>query len=175
MNDDPLLQPFTLKGLTLKNRLMSTAHEPAYGHHGLPGARYRAYHAEKARGGLALTMTAGSAIVSRDSPAAFGNLQAYRDAIVRPMAELTDACHEHGCAVMIQLTHLGRRTGWSSGDWLPVVSPSAVREPAHRAHPKPLEDWDRSEEHTSELQSHSELVCRLLLEKKNMRSASISG
>src|SRR5438034_6482245 len=28
---------------------------------------------------------------------------------------------------------------------------------------------DRSEEHTSELQSHSDLVCRLLLEKKNMR------
>src|SRR5438034_1544913 len=29
-------------------------------------------------------------------------------------------------------------------------------------------DWfaDRSEEHTSELQSHSDLVCRLLLEKK---------
>src|SRR5438034_10513049 len=26
----------------------------------------------------------------------------------------------------------------------------------------------RSEEHTSELQSHSELVCRLLLEKKNV-------
>src|SRR5437588_7571136 len=29
--------------------------------------------------------------------------------------------------------------------------------------------FDRSEEHTSELQSHSELVCRLLLEKKNTR------
>src|SRR5215211_4869292 len=27
--------------------------------------------------------------------------------------------------------------------------------------------WPRSEEHTSELQSHSDLVCRLLLEKKN--------
>src|SRR5947207_5207788 len=27
----------------------------------------------------------------------------------------------------------------------------------------------RSEEHTSELQSHSDLVCRLLLEKKNIR------
>src|SRR2546427_2442881 len=26
--------------------------------------------------------------------------------------------------------------------------------------------WDRSEEHTSELQSQSNLVCRLLLEKK---------
>src|SRR5437588_1902079 len=29
----------------------------------------------------------------------------------------------------------------------------------------------RSEEHTSELQSHSDLVCRLLLEKKNSASA----
>src|SRR2546430_13089740 len=28
--------------------------------------------------------------------------------------------------------------------------------------------WDRSEEHTSELQSQSNLVCRLLLEKKNL-------
>src|SRR5947207_12497138 len=28
------------------------------------------------------------------------------------------------------------------------------------------EEMDRSEEHTSELQSHSDLVCRLLLEKK---------
>src|SRR5438034_7074903 len=29
---------------------------------------------------------------------------------------------------------------------------------------------DRSEEHTSELQSHSDLVCRLLLEKKKHNS-----
>src|SRR5476649_722471 len=32
--------------------------------------------------------------------------------------------------------------------------------------------WNRSEEHTSELQSHSDLVCRLLLEKQNKTLAS---
>src|SRR5260221_1605639 len=32
-----------------------------------------------------------------------------------------------------------------------------------------LNDKDRSEEHTSELQSHSDLVCRLLLEKKKKK------
>src|SRR5690242_21299810 len=32
----------------------------------------------------------------------------------------------------------------------------------------------RSEEHTSELQSHVNLVCRLLLEKKNMTAAPFS-
>src|SRR5215211_8939297 len=31
----------------------------------------------------------------------------------------------------------------------------------------------RSEEHTSELQSHSDLVCRLLLEKKNKTLSSL--
>src|SRR5690242_21404795 len=33
--------------------------------------------------------------------------------------------------------------------------------------PPPIADRHRSEEHTSELQSHVKLVCRLLLEKKN--------
>src|SRR5947207_8197033 len=33
----------------------------------------------------------------------------------------------------------------------------------------PVRSDSRSEEHTSELQSHSELVCRLLLEKKKSR------
>jgi 2,4-dienoyl-CoA reductase-like NADH-dependent reductase (Old Yellow Enzyme family)/thioredoxin reductase len=140
--NDPLLQPFQLKHLTLKNRVMSTSHEPAYSEDGLPKERYRLYHAEKAKGGIAMTMTAGSAIVSRDSPAAFGNLQAYRDEIVPWLRELADACHEHDCKVMIQITHLGRRTGWNKADWLPVLAPSPVREPAHRAFPKTAEDWD---------------------------------
>ena len=139
---DPLLQPYRLKHLTLRNRIMTTSHEPAYPEDGMPKARYRAYHVERAKGGVALTMTAGSAVVSRDSPPAFNNVLAYKDEVVRWMAELTDACHEHGAAVMIQLTHLGRRSSWSNGDWLPIVSPSGVREPAHRAFPKVIEDWD---------------------------------
>ena len=141
-SNDPLLQPFRLKHLTLKNRVMSTSHEPAYSEDGMPKERYRLYHAEKAKGGMALTMTAGSAIVARDSPAAFGNLQAYRDEIVPWLRELADACHEHDCKVMIQLTHLGRRTGWNRADWLPVLAASPVREPAHRSFPKEAEDWD---------------------------------
>ncbi len=142
MLNDPLLQPYRLKHLTLKNRVMSTAHEPAYSEDGMPKDRYRLYHREKAKGGMALTMTAGSAVVSADSPQAFGNLHAYDDAIVPHLKALADDCHELGCAVMIQITHLGRRTGWNKADWLPVLAPSPVREPAHRAFPKEAEDWD---------------------------------
>src|SRR2546430_11393420 len=37
----------------------------------------------------------------------------------------------------------------------------------------PAADYGRSEEHTSELQSQSNLVCRLLLEKKKKQKAYI--
>jgi len=141
-SNDPLLQPFRLKHLTLKNRIMSTAHEPNYAEDGLPKDRYRLYHREKAKGGIALTMTAGSAIIAEDSPPSFGNLHAYRDEIVPWLKRLTDDCHAEGCAVMIQLTHLGRRSNWNHSDWLPVLAPSPVREPAHRSFPKQAEDWD---------------------------------
>src|SRR5437588_13122794 len=47
-------------------------------------------------------------------------------------------------------TNLGEPIG-SSGAGEQIIAPGA-----------------RSEEHTSELQSHSDLVCRLLLEKKNI-------
>ena len=141
-DNDPLLQPYQLRHLRLRNRIMTTSHEPAYPEDGMPKARYRAYHVERARAGVALTMTAGSATVSRDSPPVFNNVLAYKDEVVPWLKDLTDACREHGAAVMIQLTHLGRRTSWSKADWLPVVSPSHEREAAHRAFPKKLETWD---------------------------------
>ncbi|WCE08182.1 NADH:flavin oxidoreductase [Pseudomonas sp. JBR1] len=142
MSTDPLLQPYQLKHLTLRNRIITTSHEPAYPEDGMPKALYRAYHVERAKAGVALTMTAGSAAVSRDSPPVFNNVLAWKDEVVGWLRDLTDECHEHGAAVMIQLTHLGRRTRWDKADWLPVVSPSHEREPAHRAFPKQIEDWD---------------------------------
>ncbi|HEX4267238.1 MAG TPA: NADH:flavin oxidoreductase [Steroidobacteraceae bacterium] len=139
---DPLLQPYQLRHLTLRNRLMMTAHEPAYPEDGLPKERYRAYHVERAKGGIALTMTAGSAVVSRDSPPAFDNILLYKDEVVGWMKDLVDACHEHGTAVMIQITHLGRRTRWDRKFWLPIVSSSHRKEAAHRSFPKKIEEWD---------------------------------
>jgi len=72
----------------------------------------------------------------------FNNILAWKDEVVPYVKDLTDAVHEHGAAVMIQISHLGRRTRWDKGDWLPVLSPSHEREPAHRAFTKQMEEWD---------------------------------
>jgi 2,4-dienoyl-CoA reductase-like NADH-dependent reductase (Old Yellow Enzyme family)/thioredoxin reductase len=142
MSTDPLLTPFTVKNLTLRNRIVSTSHEPSYSEDGLPKDRYRAYHVAKARGGVGLTMIGGSSIVSRESAPAFGNLQLWKDESEHWLRLLTDEVHDHGAAVMIQLTHLGHRSSSYSGDWLPTISVSAVRERAHRSFTKEAEDWD---------------------------------
>ncbi|MDX3225045.1 hypothetical protein [Streptomyces sp. ME19-01-6] len=86
----------------------------------MPFLRYRAYHVEKARGGVGLTMIGGSALVSRDSAPAFGNLQLWKDEAEPWLRRLADEVHEQGAAVMAQLTHLGHRTGNYTDNWLPV-------------------------------------------------------
>ena len=139
---DPLMSPFRLKGVTLRNRIVSASHEPSYSEDGLPGARYRAYHVEKARGGVGLTMIGGSALVSRESAPAFGNLQLWKDEAEPLLRRLADEVHEEGAAVMTQLTHLGHRTSNYTHDWMPAISASNVREPAHRAFTKAAEQWD---------------------------------
>jgi 2,4-dienoyl-CoA reductase-like NADH-dependent reductase (Old Yellow Enzyme family) len=63
--NDPLLQPFQLKHLTLKNRLMTSSHEPAYTDDGMPKERYRLYHAARARAGLAMTRSVISSLTAK--------------------------------------------------------------------------------------------------------------
>ena len=143
MNSDPLLQPFTLKTLELRNRVFRRSHEPAYSEDGMPKERYRLYHVEKAKGGMALTMTAGSAVVSPDSPPAFGNLHAYKDEIV-PWIRRDDRRHPRA------------RRGGDDPDQPPrpahrlepgrlAAASSRRRRSASRrtaAFPKQAEDWD---------------------------------
>src|SRR5437773_7372378 len=65
--------------------------------------------------------------------------------------------------------HGGRAAGECGGAW--PVGGSAPGRGRTRPAGCPL----RSEEHTSELQSHHDLVCRLLLEKKNQRRRMLAA
>ena len=103
----------------------------------MPKERYRLYHAEKAKGGIGLTMIGGSSVVAPDSPQAFGNILLYKDEVVPLARELADDVHAHGAAVMIQITHLGRRTSWvegrlAAGAWRPRPCASRRTAPSRR-------------------------------------------
>lgn len=139
---DPLLQPFRLKGLLLRNRIVSTSHASMLDDGGLPLERYQRYHEEKARGGLAMTMIGGSAMTSVDSSWGGGQINLADDAVIPHLASLAGRVHAHGAAVMCQVSHLGRRATALGSQWLPAIAPSRVREVRTRSFPKEMDRAD---------------------------------
>ena len=136
---EAIFQPITLNRVTIANRLVSTPHSELYAEDGKTTERYIRYHEEKARGGIGLTM-GGASSVSLDSPQLWGpSVDVTSDAIIPHFQNLASAVHKHGTAVMIQLTHLGRRSRWDRGFWPHLVSPSGVREPLTRGTAKVIE------------------------------------
>ncbi|HEU0231359.1 MAG TPA: N-methylproline demethylase, partial [Burkholderiaceae bacterium] len=141
MRYEHLFAPMTLNKLVLRNRIVSTAHAEVYaGEGGLPGERYIRYYEEKAKGGLGLAICGGSSPVSINSPQGWWkSVNLATDAVVEPLSQLAEAMHRHGAKIMIQATHMGRRSAWHGEHWPHLVSPSGVREPVHRGNAKTIE------------------------------------
>ena len=94
---DPLLEPYKLAGMELKNRIVSTPHAPALADNGMPKERYQLYHLEKAKGGIAMTMVGGSSCVSPDSPSVFGQLNVSTDQVIPWFRNFSDLIHKENC------------------------------------------------------------------------------
>lgn len=135
-----LFEPIRLNQVLLRNRIVSTAHAEVYAEAGMPGERYLRYYEEKAKGGVGLAICGGSSPVSRDSPSAWwSSVDLATDAVVEPLSRLAQTMHRHGAKIMIQATHMGRRSAWHGFDWPHLVSPSGIREPVHRGNAKTIE------------------------------------
>ncbi len=140
---DSLFEPLTLKDLTLRNRIVSTSHAEVYAQDGLPTERFRLYHEEKAKGGIGMSMCGGSSSVSIDNPMQWWeSLDISNDRIIPYFQQLTDAVHNHGAAMMIQITHKGRRNRWDGDRWPHLLAPSGRKEPLHKADSKTMEIED---------------------------------
>ncbi len=139
---DPLLQPLTIRGVSFRNRVMSTSHACGLEVDGMPVERYQRYHEEKARGGIALTMFGGSSNVAPDSPNVFRQLNVGVDEVIPYLQQFSERIHANGARLMCQITHLGRRGESYATNWLPTIAPSPMREMLHRSFPKEMDEHD---------------------------------
>jgi 2,4-dienoyl-CoA reductase-like NADH-dependent reductase (Old Yellow Enzyme family)/NADPH-dependent 2,4-dienoyl-CoA reductase/sulfur reductase-like enzyme len=139
-----VFSPLKLNQLTLPNRIYSTAHAEVYAEAGgLPGDRYIRYYEEKAKGGLGMAICGGSSPVSIDVPqSSWRPVNLTTDLVIEPLSRLAAACHQHGMKIMIQATHMGRRSAYWGDPWPHLVAPSSVREPVHRGNAKAMEIED---------------------------------
>ncbi len=106
----------------------------------MPKARYQLHHAEKARGGIGLTIFGGSSSVAPESPLPFAQIDLSTDRVLPSLESFAGRVRRHGAAIFCQITHIGRRA--TSHNRLPLIAPSATREQAHRSYAKEMEDFD---------------------------------
>jgi 2,4-dienoyl-CoA reductase-like NADH-dependent reductase (Old Yellow Enzyme family)/thioredoxin reductase len=129
---ETLFSPFDVGNVTVKNRIVSTAHVTVYADDGMPAKRMRDYYRDKAAGGCGTFICFGSASVHETSPADDWNaVKLYEDRVIPHLQELSDMAHEHDVTIMSQITHRGRR-GRSDTTWQRQKGPSPIKEPNHR-------------------------------------------
>ena len=134
-----LFSPLTMRNVTIRNRIVSTAHATVLAENGMPGPRINAYQAEKARGGAGLIICYGSASVHHSSPAVdWGGVELFEDKVVPYLIGASEAVHKHGAKIFSQITHRGRR-GTSDISWHPLFAPSGLPERVHRETPHAME------------------------------------
>src|ERR687892_2049243 len=139
---DPLFRPLALKGVTIRNRFLSTSHAPGYAVNGDITDRYVRYEAEKAKGGVGLVQFGGATSVSIENSFHYGQINGAVDKVIPQYRRMAAAIHGHGAACTVQLTHGGRRERWDDANWLPAFAPSGLRELIHRSFPAEMEDHD---------------------------------
>ena len=132
-----LLSPLRIGPLTVKNRVVFSAHLTNYAQDGMPTEQHAAYYAARAAGGAGLIITEEHSTHVTDWP--YEKLMhGFSPKVIGGYRRITDAVHAHGVPILAQLNHNGGQAS-SMFSRLPVWAPSAVPDPLFREVPKALE------------------------------------
>lgn len=132
-----LLAPLPVGPITLKNRIVSSAHLTHFARDHLPSDQHVYYYREKARGGLGLIVMEASAV--HPTSAQFPTVSfAFDERVIPWYRRIAEAVHEEGAPVLAQLWHCGHHAAWSTTRQA-VLAPSDVQCLYYRETPKVME------------------------------------
>jgi 2,4-dienoyl-CoA reductase-like NADH-dependent reductase (Old Yellow Enzyme family)/thioredoxin reductase len=132
-----LFSPIRIRGLEIRNRILSTGHDTTLITGGVPNDALIAYHEARAKGGAGL-IVAQAAGVHETAKYTSHVLMASEESVpgYRRMAETV---HKHGCKLFGQLFHPGREIMESQDGSMPVAyAPSAVPNERFHVMPRPM-------------------------------------
>ena len=118
IKDSKLFTPYKMGPVTLRNRVIRSAAFESMGKDFAPTQALKDYHVSVARGGVGMTTLAYASI--NRSGISFNSQLWLRDEIVPALKDITDAVHNEGAAVGVQIGHCGNMTHWSTAGCFPV-------------------------------------------------------
>jgi mycofactocin system FadH/OYE family oxidoreductase 2 len=129
-----LFSPLRLGPVTVRNRIVFSAHLTNYAEDGLPTEQHAAYYEARAAGGAGLIITEEHSTHPTDWP--YEKLiHGFHREVIPGYKRITEAVHRHGTPIFAQINHNGGQAG-SMYSRLPVWAPSAVADPLFREVPK---------------------------------------
>jgi len=134
-----LFSPLVIKGITIRNRIVSTGHDTDLGRHGLPTDQLIAYQRARAKGGVGLIVVQ---VVGVHESARYTAevLMGTQDECIPHFRRLFAAIHAEGAAAFVQLFHPGRELLWRKGGLLQTpVSASVAPTERFRLVPRELD------------------------------------
>jgi 2,4-dienoyl-CoA reductase (NADPH2) len=134
--------PFALtSGLTLRNRIVGTAHGAGLVVDGLARPADADYWRRRAAGGAAMLTVGGTVTAPESTWRRRIVSEAWREEAVAGMALRAEGIRAEGAIAACQLVHLGRETTGAEM-WFHPVSPSALRSPREPTRPRALTDGE---------------------------------
>jgi mycofactocin system FadH/OYE family oxidoreductase 2 len=129
-----LFSPLQIGPVTVRNRVVFSAHLTNYARDGLPTEQHAQYYAARAAGGAGLIITEEHSTHPTDWP--YEKLiHGFHREVIPGYRKITEAVHAHGVPVFAQINHNGGQAS-SMYSRLPVWAPSAVPDPLFREVPK---------------------------------------
>jgi mycofactocin system FadH/OYE family oxidoreductase 2 len=132
-----LWTPLSLGPVTVRNRIVFSAHLTNYARDGKPTEQHAAYYAARAAGGAGLIITEEHSTHPTDWPYEKLIHGFHRD-VIPGYLQITDAVHRHRTPIFAQINHNGGQAS-SMFSRLPVWAPSAVADPLFREVPKAVD------------------------------------
>ena len=128
-----LFTPLDLGPFELRNRLISTGHNPHYDGGGLIGDQQIAFHARKAEGGIALSTTGATSLHLSGGMLPDAPLINHDDSVIPGYRRLADAMHAHGARMLVQLSHASSAMASRRGGHVLWAPSQNIGEFAHEA------------------------------------------
>jgi 2,4-dienoyl-CoA reductase-like NADH-dependent reductase (Old Yellow Enzyme family) len=132
-----LFAPLTLRGVTLRNRIVVSPMCEYSSRDGLANDWHLVHLGSRAIGGAGAVLTEAAGVTA-DGRISAVDLGIYSDAHVEPLARIFRFIEEHGAVPGMQLAHAGRKAstsepwkgghplGPADGGWEPIWAPSAI-------------------------------------------------
>ena len=137
MAEQLLWTPLQLGPVTVRNRIVFSAHLTNYAQDGLPTEQHAAYYAERAAGGAGLIITEEHSTHPTDWP--YEKLiHGFNREVIGGYRRITDAVHRHRVPIFAQINHNGGQAS-SMYSRLAVWAPSPVADPLFREVPKAVD------------------------------------